>query len=297
MPVWPQKAMRQQLVFSLSLFFAMYSPVALGQTSSIDDQLNAPNSQNQNVDCTDPFFANSPVCQTNLGNPSQQGVGAQGIAAPQVNSRSGIAAQSGMTRPQTYTDINPYYLQSQYSSLFNLQPLPPQPLTDFQKFVAGTTSEVLPIFGASLFQNAPSTFAPINEASIPPDYVIGPGDVLRIRLWGQIDFNANVHVDRAGEIYLPKVGPIHVAGLPYQDLNQHLREAIGRVFRNFDLTSDVGEIRAIQVYIVGQAHRPGTYTVSSLSTLVDALFESGGPSVQGSMRHIYLKRGGSTVAD
>lgn len=293
--------MRPQLVFSLSVFFAVFSPVAIGQTSSLDDQFNAPTGQNQNVDCTDPFFASSPICQNNLGNPStastQQGIGAQGIAAPQAYPGSATTPQTGMTMPGTYTDINPNYLQNRYSSLFNLQPLPPQPLTDFQKFVAGTTGEVLPIFGASLFQYAPSTFAPVNQAPVPPDYVIGPGDELRIRIWGQINFNANVEVDRAGEIYLPKIGQVHVAGLPYQDLSQHLHDAVGRVFRNFDLTADIGQIRAVQIYVVGQAHRPGTYTVSSLSTLVDALFESGGPSVQGSMRHIYLKRGGNTVVD
>lgn len=294
-----QKAMRQQLVFSLTMFLAVFSPVALGQTSSLDDQLNAPT--NQNADCTDPLLANSAACQTNVNNPAtgttQAGVNQQGIAAPQVNPGSVSNPQTGMTFPGTYSDINQNYLLNRYSTLLNPQPLPPQPLTDFQKFVAGTTGEVLPIFGASLFQMAPSTFAPVDQTPVPPDYIIGPGDELRIRIWGQINFNANVRVDRAGEIYLPKVGQVHVAGLPYQTLSQHLHDAVGRVFRNFDLTADVGQIRSLQIYVVGQAHRPGTYTVSSLTTLVDALFESGGPSVQGSMRHIYLKRGGETVAD
>lgn len=204
--------------------------------------------------------------------------------------------QPGMTIPQTFNDLNyPNPGQSQVAR--NLQPLPPQPLTQFQKFVAGTTGEVLPIFGENLFQNTPSTFAPINEAPIPPDYIIGPGDELRIRIWGQINFNANVTVDRGGEIYLPQVGAVHVAGLPYQVLSQHLHAAVARDFRSFNLTADIGQIRAVQIYVVGMVHRPGTYTVSALSTLVDALFTSGGPSVEGSMRHIYLKRGGKTITD
>ncbi|MGB6132951.1 MAG: SLBB domain-containing protein [Acidobacteriaceae bacterium] len=173
--------------------------------------------------------------------------------------------------------------------------LPPEPLTEFQKFVASTTGQVLPIFGANLFRQVPSTFSPLNLAPVPPDYVIGPGDELRIRVWGQVNFSANVRVDRTGEIYLPQVGEVHVAGIPYSALDAHLRAAIGRVYRNFDLTADIGQIRAIQVYVSGEARRPGVYTVSSLSTLVDAVFASGGPSSAGSLRHIELRRGGNVV--
>ena len=175
--------------------------------------------------------------------------------------------------------------------------LPPEPLTEFQKFVGSSTGQVLPIYGADLFRNVPSTFAPLDQTPVPPDYVIGPGDELRIRVWGQINFNADVRVDRSGEIYLPQVGGIHVAGLPFSGLDGQLRQSIGRVYRNFDLTANVGQIRAIQVYVAGQARRAGVYTVSSLSTLVDALFASGGPSVEGSMRHIQLKREGAVITD
>ena len=170
-------------------------------------------------------------------------------------------------------------------------PLPPEPLTEFQKFVASTTGLVLPVYGADLFRRIPSTFAPVDMAPVPPDYVVGPGDELRIRIWGQVSLSANVRVDRSGEIYLPQVGQVHVAGLKFSELDAHLREAVGRVYHNFDLTVDVGQIRAIQVYVSGEARQPGVYTVSSLSTLVDALFASGGPSVEGSMRSIELRRG------
>ena len=140
----------------------------------------------------------------------------------------------------------------------------------------------------------PSTFAPLDMVPVPPDYVIGPGDELRIRVWGQVNFSANVRVDRSGEIYLPQIGQVHVAGMPFSALDGHLRSAVSRVYRNFDLTVDVGQIRAIQVYLAGAARRPGVYTVSSLSTLVDALFASGGPSATGSFRHILLRRAART---
>ncbi|HEX3661663.1 MAG TPA: SLBB domain-containing protein [Acidobacteriaceae bacterium] len=173
--------------------------------------------------------------------------------------------------------------------------LPPEALTDFQKFVASTSGQVLPIYGGNLFRDVPSTFAPLDLAPVPPTYVLGPGDELRVRVWGQINFRANLLVDRSGEVYLPQVGPVHVAGLPFSDLDAHLRQAIGRVYRHFDLTADLGQIRSIQVYVAGQARRPGVYTVSALSTLVDALFASGGPSPSGSLRAIEVHRAGAVV--
>jgi len=169
--------------------------------------------------------------------------------------------------------------------------------TEFQKFVAATTGQLLPIFGANLFQNVPSTFSPDDLAPATPGYVIGPDDELRIRIWGQINYSGNVRVDRSGSIFLPQVGAVQVAGLQFSALDQHLRAAVGRTFRNFDLSVDIGRIRSMQIYVTGQVRRPGAYTVSSLSTLVNALFASGGPSPQGSLRHILVNRDGKTIAD
>ncbi|MEI9970343.1 MAG: polysaccharide biosynthesis/export family protein [Terracidiphilus sp.] len=190
-----------------------------------------------------------------------------------------------------YSDIEQYSRQAAAKPA----PLPPEPLTEFQKFVASSSGLILPVYGADLFRGIPSTFAPVDMAPVSPDYVIGPGDELRIRVWGQVSIQANVRVDRSGEVYLPQVGQVHVADLRLSELESHLRDAIGRVYHNFDLTVDVGQIRAIQVYVAGEARRPGVYTVSSLSSLVDALFVSGGPSAEGSMRSIELRRGGAAV--
>ncbi len=174
-------------------------------------------------------------------------------------------------------------------------PIPPEPLTDFQKMLASTSGQVLPIFGQDLFRGVPSTFAPVDQVPVTPDYVVGPGDEVRIRVWGQVNFNADVKVDRSGDIYLPQVGRIHVTGTAFSDLSQQIRTQIARVYRNFDLTVDLGQLRSIQIFVVGQARRPGAYTVSSLSTLVNAIFASGGPSIQGSMRQIQLKREGKVI--
>lgn len=175
--------------------------------------------------------------------------------------------------------------------------LPSEPLTEFQRFVAATTGQVLPIFGADLFRDVPQTFAPSDLAPANPQYVIGPDDELRVRIWGQISYSGNLRVDRSGNIYLPQAGSVHVSGLRFSDLDQHLRSAVGKMYRNFDLSVDLGRIRSIQIYVTGQAHRPGVYTMSSLSTLVNALFASGGPAPQGSLRHIILRREGKTITD
>ncbi|HEY1461933.1 MAG TPA: polysaccharide biosynthesis/export family protein, partial [Terriglobales bacterium] len=171
-----------------------------------------------------------------------------------------------------------------------------EPDTEFQKFVNASLGYRLEIFGQNLFRNVPSTFAPLDRVPVTPDYLIGPGDELQIRAWGQIDINYRAVVDRTGSIYLPKVGAINVAGLRYDELNGALTKSIGRVFKNFDLNVTLGQLRSIQVFVVGQVKKPGSYTISSLSTLVNALFASGGPSNRGSMRHIILKRQGKEVA-
>ena len=167
--------------------------------------------------------------------------------------------------------------------------------SEFQDFVEQSIRRPLPMYGYNLFSKAPKTFAPVDRIPVTPDYTIGPGDELLVHVWGQVEASENVVVDRNGMINLPKVGQVSVAGVRYQNLQAHLKAAIGRMFRNFELDVSLGKLRSIQVFVVGQAKRPGNYTVSSLSTLVNALFASGGPSAKGSMRHIQLKRGGKVI--
>ena len=168
-------------------------------------------------------------------------------------------------------------------------------LSEFQQMVAATTGRDLPVFGSSLFGGAPSTFAPISDVPVGPSYIIGPGDELRLQITGQTNQQISVTVDRTGAINLPEVGPIHVAGLPYAELQPFLRTQVGKYYRNFDLNVNLGSLRSIQVFVVGQARRPGSYTISSLSTLLNALFASGGILPQGSVRDIQVKRAGQTI--
>lgn len=169
--------------------------------------------------------------------------------------------------------------------------------SEFQQFVAASVGKPLPLYGHNLFVDVPNTFSPLDNIPVTSDYMVGPGDELMIRGWGQVDMDLAVTVDRNGAIYLPKVGNVNVSGIRYQALQSHLKNAIGRVFQNFDLNVSLGKLRSIQVFVVGQARRPGAYTVSSLSTLVNTLFASGGPSLKGSLRHIQVKREGRMVSE
>ena len=183
----------------------------------------------------------------------------------------------------------------QRQALNDLSPQPQYPLTEFQQLVQVTTGQQLPIFGASLFSRVPSTFAPVDDIPVTPDYVIGPGDQLRLQVWGQVNQQGSYIVDRTGSIAIPQVGTIHVAGLQFSELTGFLRSQLGRVYRNFDLNVNLGQLRSIQVFVVGQARRPGSYTIGSLSTLLNALFASGGPTPEGSLRDIQVRRGSEVV--
>ena len=265
----------------------------------------------QSTDCSNPANASSPACggapadlSGGLGQPTPgaYGQGAYGAGGyPQQNGASPMGTGSGIhANVPTYVDQIPYGRQlngayNQYNPYTGLKQQ--QPLTEFQRVVAGSVGAVLPVFGADLFSNAGAPFAPIDRTPVTSDYVIGPGDELLIRVWGQVNFNAHVTVDRAGDVYVPQVGNVEVSGLHFEQLDGYLKNKFSRVFRNFDLSVNMGQLRSIQVYVVGNAKRPGSYTLSSLSTLVNALFSSGGPSEQGSMRQIELKRGGKVVTN
>src|ERR1017187_1077844 len=284
-------ALRWATAASASLLFA--TPVSAqtiptGTQAGSSTNSSGYSTESSGTDCSDPLIAMSSHCDQRL-----QGGASSSFIPSAAGSGTGGSQSGRPAQPLTYSDNNPQAASNRPQTALAV---PQEALTEFQKFTAATTRQVLPIFAADLFQNVPSTFAPLDRAPIPPNYVVGPDDEVRVRVWGQVNFNANLAVSRAGDIFLPQIGAVHIAGLPFSDVEQQIRTAVGRIYRNFDLRVDLGRIRAIQVYVTGVARRPGVYTISSLSTLVDALFESGGPSVQGSMRRIELGRSGKTIS-
>lgn len=227
----------------------------------------------------------------------QPGGLSSGAASPSTGVVSPSIRKDRLQRPQIGGRPGDPSIDARTKQLLQSELQPPLERSEFQDFVAQSTGRDLPIFGADLFRNVPSTFAPVDDVPVTSDYVIGPGDELLILAWGQLDVDYAALVERNGTINIPKVGSINVAGIKYQDLQSHLKAAIGRVYRNFDLTVNLGQLRAIQVFVVGQARRPGSYTVSSMSSLVNAVFAAGGPSAKGSMRGIQLKRGNKVVTE
>jgi len=219
----------------------------------------------------------------------------QGLSGAGSLGRTGLpnAMPVGMSFPMGMrpTDFSDPQLQGALT-----RPLPPLEPNDFQKFIQAGTGRLLPIFGASLFDEAPGTFSPIGAVPVPADYVIGPGDEVIVRATGVLDFEMRPVVDRDGQIVLPKVGAVQLSGVRVGELEKVLTQQLGKSFRNFTLSATLGQLRGIDVYVVGQARRPGKYTLSSLSTLVNALFASGGPNANGSMRRVQLMRGDKSVS-
>jgi len=169
--------------------------------------------------------------------------------------------------------------------------------SEFELFVQDAAGRPLPVYGRQLFSQVPTTFAPMDRVPVPANYVLGPGDQLLVRVWGKIDLENTVTVDRNGQIFLPRVGALSVAGLRYEQVEDYLRTAIGGLYKGFELNVTMGELRSIEIFVLGSARQPGSYTVSSLSTLVNALFASGGPAATGSMRRIELRREGRVVTE
>jgi polysaccharide biosynthesis/export protein len=151
-------------------------------------------------------------------------------------------------------------------------------------------------FGYSFFYQPPASFLPVESVPVGPDYIIGPGDRIKIIIWGSVQGEYNLTVDPNGQIDIPKVGVVHVSSLTYRQLQEVLNREFSRQYTNFQMNVTLNNLRTIQIYVVGQARFPGSYAVSSLSTLVSALFAAGGPSKSGSMRDIEVRRGRRTVA-
>ena len=131
---------------------------------------------------------------------------------------------------------------------------------------------------------------------VPADYLVKPGDEIVITLWGSIDADLRAVVDRSGRIVIPRVGPVFVSGVRYEELPGTISRRVGQVFKNFELAVSLGQLRAIRVYVTGYVPRPGAYSVSSLSTLATALMRAGGPLASGSFRNIQLRRGDQVIS-
>jgi len=149
-------------------------------------------------------------------------------------------------------------------------------------------------FGFDFFNKA-GGFQPDQQALVGPDYVVGPGDVLKIDVWGNVEGNYSVPVDRNGDITLPKLGVIHLWGQSFTQARETIDKQISKYFKNFELNVTLGELRSIQVYLVGEVKNPGPYLVSSLATVLTTLSQAGGVSANGTLRQVQVLRAGKLV--
>lgn len=168
---------------------------------------------------------------------------------------------------------------------------------EFEEYVARLLGRKLPRYGQNLLLPANRDFAAPSTASVPPDYIINPGDRVIISLAGSVEGSVEREVDTNGNIFLSGVGSVHVAGVRYGDLRDRVSAAIGRQYRGYSVSVGIKELRGIRVYVTGFANNPGAFTVSSLSTMANAVLQAGGPSGGGSFRSVKLYRNGQEVAD
>ena len=150
-------------------------------------------------------------------------------------------------------------------------------------------------FGYSLFEGAPTTFAPTTDIPIPNEYIIGPGDEVNVLLFGKENDEFSLTVTREGEINFPRIGPVSVSGLTFKELKDVLYLRISQQTIGTKANITLGTLRSIRVFVLGDVNRPGSYTISALSTLTNALFVSGGITPIGTLRDIELKRQGKVV--
>jgi protein involved in polysaccharide export with SLBB domain len=152
-------------------------------------------------------------------------------------------------------------------------------------------------FGYDLFGTDAIPLTPATDIPVPPEYVVGPGDTLEVLLVGEGGRRYSLPVGREGTVNFPELGPIPVAGLRFAEARDLIEQSVADQMIGMRASVSMGRLRSIQVFVVGEAERPGSYTVSGLSTITNALFESGGVKPIGSLRSIQLKRGGRTVAN
>ncbi|MDE2566820.1 MAG: SLBB domain-containing protein [Burkholderiales bacterium] len=190
---------------------------------------------------------------------------------------------------------------------YESQRFPPQPPSEFELYVQRLANDpTIHRFGIDLVSptarrlpalaQPPGATAPDYSPLVPPDYLVQVGDEVAITIWGSVDADLRLVVDRSGRISLPRVGSIMLAGVRYADLPAVVSQRVAQVYKNFHVSVSLGQLRGLRVYVTGFVQHPGAVTVNALSTITAAVLRAGGPSAAGSLRNIELRRHGQVVA-
>lgn len=234
------------------------------------------------------------------------GDGAQADAA---DAAGAAATQTAIPKPQDTPPYQPAVIDAPPAIPDEAAPSPAKPATplaapaltppnEFEAFVSEAAGVPVRRFGAELLTPGARDFAAPPTTAVPDDYRLNPGDQLQLGLSGSVQAaNLRLTIDSEGRVFVPRVGGITVAGVRYGDLHDVLARQIARQYRGFDLQVTIARLRGITVYVTGFANKPGAYSLSSLSTLVNAVLAAGGPSSGGSLRSIQLRRGGKLISD
>ena len=150
-------------------------------------------------------------------------------------------------------------------------------------------------FGYDVFANAPQTFAPTMDIAIPAGYIVAPGDRVSIQVFGKESIELELEVNREGQIVFPSYGPFAIAGLSYAEMKRLLTAKIKEKILGVDVVIGMASLRSMRVFVLGDAYKPGPYNLSSLSSIIHAIFAAGGISDIGSLRNIQLKRAGKLI--
>lgn len=224
---------------------------------------------------------------------------AQEFQATSILSLGQSSQQASALQPQRPAQIRKPSVAGQPPAEIVAEEPPVEALSEFEGYISGKVplaiSTDIRQFGYDLFRQPPSTFAPVENVPVGPDYVFGPGDGVRISVWGKVEGQWDVTVSRDGNIRMPKLGVFGVTGLTFKELKELIFREFSKYYTGFQMNVSITGLRTIRVYMVGNARRPGVYTVSSLSTLLNTLFEAGGPSKTGSLRNIQVKRNGKII--
>ncbi|TOJ75086.1 OtnA protein [Vibrio parahaemolyticus] len=155
--------------------------------------------------------------------------------------------------------------------------------------------EELKRFGLELFAGSPSTFAPLSDVPVPANYTVGAGDEIIVQLFGKENETYRLRVNRAGTINFPSLGPVNVAGMHFSDVRNSLTQRVKEQMIGVRSDISLGELRTMQVFVMGDAYKPGAYAVSALTTISQAIYYSGGFGESGALRDIQLKRDGKII--
>jgi protein involved in polysaccharide export with SLBB domain len=245
------------------------SPTALAMGQSSFDPALAQPDYNMTAASAPPDF------------PPQSSSSARQDSRQRWNSPS--AADLNQDRPLIRPEPNPY---ADVPSLYDL----------YEQ--VSTRSPVLQRFGFDIFRNGTGNTENLPmDIPVGPDYVLGPGDSLTIELWGAVSQRLQRVVDRQGQVSLPEVGTVQVAGRNLGDVQHMVQSVLRTQFRDVEADVSLGRIRTVRVYVVGDVVRPGAYDISSLSTALNALYVAGGPTTRGSLRHVHHYRGDKLLQD